>query len=683
MPQIFFEKITFFSLLKSLSLSTAPSSIRHFDPLTSSARLQLKALQSVGLISADIEQVHHHVGQMQNGKGESLHGKVLLEARNLCDRILKNELENDPLIQKMADRWEKSKVLLHFAKFVEREVTQECLRLQLVNWMTGRSGDLANEKPVLLIGRRKWRAYLQKRSDELGIRLVLYPDFVFLRKMFGVVQRAVSVLWPSLKTLPHRLGQRVRTRGQGQSGDGSSTPQTSRIAIRYWYRNLSFDPTERSEFFWFQGLPFPKDEVLLYDVVSDHPLDKETVKELRARGIRLYGRGPGMTAWKPTLKLPIRAIQAILAVWASVMRILLRGGRVHPYTVGNLLLLAIDYAYWYDFFRANQVKVNVCTLGAGVGQVLAMDDLGGVTSAYQYSSSNLICPTTLLSSGENIQFTFSEPFENLYHAIEAPVDYLVKTGYIYDGVIRKLARLNSAVDMREKMKSAGVDFTLCFFDENTVNRWDIPGSDEDAARDYEYLLRWLLEEPGLGVIFKPKNSTNLFEPIGSLRGLIDEACKTGRCYFLTSTMLYGNIYPAEAAQMADLCIGKLLGSTAAMEARLAGRPTILIDTEGFRTHPFQQWGREKVIFDDWPAARSAIEAYRKSPHENTELGNWDPEIRELEPYHDGRAGIRMGQFILWVFDAMKKKVTKSQAIDEAAGRFAEQWGSENITRIHL
>jgi hypothetical protein len=367
-------------------------------------------------------------------------------------------------------------------------------------------------------------------------------------------------------------------------------------------------------------------------------------------------------------------LRTVLKLAFGIVSCSARGEWVSLYYIYRLLVLAIDYAYWYDFYAANRVRVNVGTINTSVGQVLALDALNGISVAYQYSVSNLLSPTTLLSAGENVQFVFSPVFERLWRCIEAPVDNFVHTGFIYDSAIREVRDCDRVVETRKELQDNGARFILCFFDENSVNRWNIPSPDEEAADDYEYLLKWLLAGPTLGIVFKPKKFTNLFQRIARVSGLIDQARQTGRCEFLPSDTFYGSIFPAEAALMADVCIGKLLGSTAAFEACLAGVPTVLIDTEGFRSHPFHAWGRGRVVFDDWESLRVAIEQYCAAPAAHPEFGDWLPGLNELDPFRDGQASLRMGLYIHWIFEALKRGVSKQAALAMAAEQFAQRWG---------
>ena len=356
---------------------------------------------------------------------------------------------------------------------------------------------------------------------------------------------------------------------------------------------------------------------------------------------------------------------------------MVHGRWIDLYQIIKLVQLAKEYAYWHDFYRENRVKVNVGNLNVNVAQNLALDSLEAVSIGYQYSVSNSF-PTASLASGATLQFYFSSEYKRLLEEIEAPIDYFVKTGFIYDtafAVVKKSPRIRH---VRESLIRNGAEFVLCFFDETSIDKWFIPASKEDSAKDYKFLLKWLISDPKVGMIFKPKRALNLFNRISGVDDLIKAGSETGRCHFLLSDTIVGGIYPAEAALMADLCIGKLIGITAALEARLIGVPSILVDMEGFKSHSFYEWGRDKVVFDNWESLREAVESYRFQPALFSELGDWSPVLTEYDAFQDGQAGLRLGYFIRWVYESLKQGKSKEEAIKSATDHFARKWDVDHI-----
>lgn len=677
---LFVETITLSSLFRLIPLGRSLGAILYFDRSSPLACRVLSLLRRLGVVHCSISRIDNYIGQVRNASGDSEFGNTLSRAREICRRIRKERLEADPLIEAMRSFWTKEKLLLYFDKLVEREVNAECFRLSLVKWIMQRQFGTPGNRAVLLLQQKHWFSAIREEARRLGIELDTCWSTSFLE---DVVRRAGRIAAASLMAIAALVEKMKRARAVSAVKQHSPAATLGgTLAVRYWYRTVRLDPGERSEFFWLNELPWSDSRILLYDYVSGKHMAAEELRKLESHGIQILGRAPGIQSWCPSVRVVSSAASAAWALLKGLANCLVRGKSVPAYTVWKLVLLAVEFAYWHDFFQANDVKAHLGTLNTTVGQVLAMDRLEGITMAYQYSASNLFFPTKLLTAGENVQFVFSSAFERLFQDIEAPVEYIVKTGYVYDSVVHKL-NPDRAAGVRVKLQANGAQYVICFFDENTIDKWDILCSSQDAVRDYQYLLTWLLSDPTLGMIFKPKNSLNLFDRLAPISGLIEQARQTGRCVFLMSDMLYGNIFPAEAALAADVCIGKLVGTSAPLEARLVGKPTLLVDSEGLKGHPFYYWGKGRILFEDWSSLRLAVEQYHEHPSSNPVLGEWSPELEELDRFQDGCAGLRLGSYIFWIHDGLKRGFSKQDAMAEAAEKYTRRWGEGHVTRRNL
>ena len=352
-----------------------------------------------------------------------------------------------------------------------------------------------------------------------------------------------------------------------------------------------------------------------------------------------------------------------------------------------LARLAYAYARWYDFFSTHHVKVHVAALNpdlTDVGITLALDALNGVSVAYQYSLSHSIHPSRFISAAEHVQFTFSSSplCEGLWRAIQAPVERFVPTGFIYDNAFAAIRSHGGAFHVRQQLQDKGAKFILCFFDENSWDRWDSFGSNEAAAQDYEFLMKWVLADPSLGVICKVKKG-DLFNRIKRVQPLIEQAEGEGRCKLLRQEdfkcdMKFKTLdakFPAEAAMMADLCIGKLSGITAAFEAQLVGVPALLVDTDRFSGHPLRTaLAGKRIIFDDWASLKAAVERYRAAPEAHAGFGEWSPLLEELDPFRDGRAAERIAGCIRSLLDGVSAGLDRDTMLAGAAERYRTMWG---------
>ena len=683
---VFVDQVTWWSLLAVCGLGRSLETIWHFEPITRWSQRWLNVLRRLGLIRAIVRPVNCHIGQVRLETGENPYIQLYGDGRAIALTIKREQLLDDPLINAMGSEWARDKVAVHLQRVVERYVSRECIRIGVVTWMLRTQVRAAAESCAVLIERRRWVPFLQTYAQSRGIRLLAYRGWNpfggaltaqvlrVLREAGPAFARAIgSVLRRSAVRL--RLPALLKRSPSGRPRNAGREGARPTIAIHCWGRTLGFNPTQRSELFFLAGSGIPSSDLLLYDYLTEKPLDAETREELARRGIRLFGQGPGIPVWQPTLKVWTTFLRVIMKLTAAVARHFIRRRQISLDVLHRLAALAWDYAYWYDFYAANGVRVNVTVAAFQTrsGQVLALDALGGVSVGYQLSLSSLIPTDDFSTHGEDIQFVFSAMFEEIWRSIEPPRGRILYTGLIGDHGLQAIHGLERIAAAKETLREHGAQYVLCFFDENSANRWDCWSSDDEAAADYDYLLRWLLDDPTVGVVFKPKKSANLFQRIARVSGLLDQARRTGRCLFLTSDTPVGGIFPAEAALMADVCIGKLAGSTAACEARLAGKPTVLLDADGFRCHPLHAWGRGRVIFEDWDSLRRATERYRMAAENHPEFGDWTPVLDKLDPFQDGQAGTRIGLCVGWIAEALKRGASKETAVATAAARYAQRW----------
>ena len=77
---------------------------------------------------------------------------------------------------------------------------------------------------------------------------------------------------------------------------------------------------------------------------------------------------------------------------------------------------------------------------------------------------------------------------------------------------------------------------------------------------------------------------------------------------------------------------------------------------------------------------NAVDKYRENPESFDELGHIDMMhmIKQKDPFQDGKAAERIGQYLHWLLDAFNKGETREGAMKYANQNYAEMWGSENV-----
>ena len=197
--------------------------------------------------------------------------------------------------------------------------------------------------------------------------------------------------------------------------------------------------------------------------------------------------------------------------------------------------------------------------------------------------------------------------------------------------------------------------------------------------NYKYIIEKLLETPWLGVIFKPKHANNLRQRL-DIEKLVEKALETGRCHIFEDSGRHTTSAPPLLAALAsDVCIhGHLNAGTAALECALEGIPTLMIDREGAPYSKLHELPKDKVVFQDWPAAIDALMEHFNSSNGIPDFGDWSSIIDEFDPFRDGLAANRMGNYLKCLIDGYDKGLERDEVMAKAAELYVKKWGSDKV-----
>jgi hypothetical protein len=133
---------------------------------------------------------------------------------------------------------------------------------------------------------------------------------------------------------------------------------------------------------------------------------------------------------------------------------------------------------------------------------------------------------------------------------------------------------------------------------------------------------------------------------------------------------------------ADVTVEGFWGGTPSFECALAGVPSLLVDRAGFPRHPFYGFGPGKVVFKDWETLWQACEEHWRSPAGVPGFGDWSQMRAALDPFRDGRAAERMGNYLKWLIEGLKAGLDRETVMADAAERYCARWGRDKVTKVN-
>ena len=657
--------------------------IYHFD---SSPWLRRWMVLLHRILPIDTQDLDYSLVDVRDAQGVSRFLQVsYLEGLEFSNEYARRELEQDPFIHRIGRRFDLQRLLIYLKKHLALAARPVLFRVNIVAWHHRTHEGETTSEPTFYIGQSTGSGFLRDYGKKQGVQVGFYWKFPSVS--FHTTIHQFTLLARTTKGLLRGLGRWPRKQQPKElvREAGNSTPPV--IASPFNGRGVTLDSSYNSDLFWLPADADARGQLLMYYQRARDPLNDEKVAMLEQANIRYVAMSSAAATsskvplWAPSLSFPVRCTGLILWVALESLPYFWRLPRRVGWLVTKLLGFVRDYAYWHDFFRTHNVKLHISPSDPPPSQIAAQQalaHLGGISTSYQLSQQ--ILPGIHRATSADIQFAFGTGVANIERQSGANIEHLVATGYVHDhafaGVQPRASRL------RARLQEQGANFIVCFLDENSVGNKKVSIlTHERGAENYRYVLNKLHEDPGLGLIFKPKKPDSLLRRLGPVAELLEAAIATGRCHLFEEGIVTSPTLPCEASSAADATIGLLIGSTAAMEARLAGTPSVLLDREHITYHPFYALGRGTVVFDDWDELWAALMAYREDPAAYPRFGNWSPTIDAIDPFRDGRAAERIGTYVGWLASSLEEGLSRQEAMEEARRRFLTLWGEDKVVDL--
>lgn len=536
----------------------------------------------------------------------------------------------------------------------EQSASRALFIIHVVHWHARKNN---SKNPIFIITRRPWfeiyKNYSEKYNISLfsvrNIRLVITKSTLhkFIRKhpkLYGFIKNIKYKYY--FKKQPDNIesGCKLYIDGRG---------------------DVNLDNNgDHSDFFWYLNSGFPGDNIL-YKYFSD-----AEKTHLAKEGITLVNEGVVSRSSQRNYIKPRIKFNKYFKCESNTIKLLTDSYDLDRYN-------------WSTFFKSYNVKIFFTWYKYSKDHIAiadAINDNNGISVIWQMALDGY----ESISCNTNCDISFC--FSNLSHVLDkrqnSNIKYTVITGYLKDYAPPLLKE--RALKIRKQLQANGAKKIVFVIDENSIDdsRWH---TGHDLQRDnYSYVLEKVLATPWLGVIFKPKTAKTLRNRLGTVKNLLDQALKTGRCYIYdVSGRHTTSASPVLAGLSADLCIhGHLSSGTAALECALEKLPTLLIDREGSPDSKLYELQEGKVVFRDWPSAIDAVMEHFKTPDGIPGFGDWSSIINDLDPFRDGKAAYRMGTYLEWLIHGFNQGLDKETIMLNAAEKYRGQWGHDKVITTH-
>ena len=92
--------------------------------------------------------------------------------------------------------------------------------------------------------------------------------------------------------------------------------------------------------------------------------------------------------------------------------------------------------------------------------------------------------------------------------------------------------------------------------------------------------------------------------------------------------------------------------------------------------------RGEVVFDSPDHFWRTFVGWKENPGECPGFGQWGDFLNEVDPFRDGLAAQRIGDYLKWILDGYRAGRPKDDLLAEAAQRYARAWGRDKVLSVN-
>jgi hypothetical protein len=581
---------------------------------------QRKHLAALNRKGVEVEEAVFFAGHLKNPDGES----VFLASRRLVSEVALAAsyaiLETQPLLKRLNIKYQRDTLRLSLAKNLVSSIEAFILRVQVAQALCyPAQANVWLAEPAYFSGE-----LLAKYLPD--VQLHFYPVirpriFLLFKKIAWDYARHIKRLWGCGVPIPRPL---------------NSAPSVLMVQED----DIRLDRSLRGQPHWLDSSDsMPVFSTYIANLLSILLVAEDTDKFSKS-ALALVHAPSVRAAWKRRNKSS--SLQRLAQDSREILRAALSQCNFAE-TAALLHTLQLFMEAQRMGALATYLNVRVfltCQLSADPIQLVA-DDLNIKTIAFQYSNLGIRSPLMMTTSDYYV--IFSEMYKSLFQSEGIGPKEWELGGYIYDGVadvVRSRAQAH-----RNALRDKGAEFIVCYFDESVQhNQWGLVNKDDHLA-ELHALAKAALEDTSFGVVIKSQFMKNTPSQLYPNDDLIQSAKATGRYLELMEGKHRNDIYPVEAALVADMCISHKFGATAALESAVAGVRTVLLDSYGSKTCWDALYAQVDIEYETIGPLMEAITRYRSGSDADQSLGDWSPILHHFDPYLDGQATNRLREVV--------------------------------------
>ncbi len=442
-------------------------------------------------------------------------------------------------------------------------------------------------------------------------------------------------------------------------------PSGPRIAVAATRDDPAYDL-----FFLREGTGLSGSDVLCVFDRADHPATRTRVSAHHSRGIECValrrsaaGELPGRQWVDGGGAGPLGCQLRIALGLRSASR---RGGRLARAILLEIAVALLDAQRLAGFYLAHGVRAVVHYQEVDLDPYsLACEIVHGIRVGVRWSVFDGPCAACM--SLHQMVFAAGRREVPLLRATGSIPRAVLLAGWPHSEMPRTSAHVASAARAATDCRDAGATFLLCLLDTS------LP-----TPSFYRAFFDWLLEDPRIGLILKPKNRS-WEELAGPELGTesIARARATGRVVLLDA-----NVPPAVAAGACDLAVG-VCSLSAVVLAALGGSRIVYLDYGRLdrcelANHATLHTLAPRCVAHETADVRAMVEAFLADPAAHPDLGDASRALPEFDRFRDGRAGERVGAHLAWYLEGLASGLGRDEAIGAANERYASRWGADAV-----